>query len=198
MRSILLALAAGLLLGACGWHTGLGVPAGARTVSIEFAANETRLPDLEVDLTDALYRALLDRLDLAVVSYDEADLVLDARLVDLRRRGGVRDEDARLLEGGVILGVEVDLRDRRSGEVLETSRRRLSSGYVVGPGLSPATAPGEPLARTRVLHNLADGVVLDLFAPTNGNGAVPTGDGRPGATGYEREIDPLPPTNQGG
>jgi hypothetical protein len=197
MRSALLALTAGLLLGACGWHTGLSAPAGARTVSIEFAANETRLPDLEVDLTDALYRAVLDRLDLAVVAYGEADLVLDARLVDLRRRGGVRDEDARLLEGGVILGVEVDLRDRRSGAVLQTSRRRLSSGYVVGPGLSPATAPGEPLARTRVLHNLADGVILDLFAPSSESGKTPEAAVRPGATGFERESVPLPPTNQG-
>lgn len=197
MRSIWLALAVGPLLGACGWHAGLGVPEGARTIAIDFAANETRLPDLEIDLTDALYRAVLDRLDLAVATNGEADLVLEARLVDLRRRGGVRDEEARLLEGGVILGVEVHLRDRRSGEVLETSRRRLSSGYVVGVGLSPATAPGEPLSRSRVLHNLADGVILDLFTPMDGSKTVPEGAERPGATGFERENDPLAPTIPG-
>ncbi|MEZ5980040.1 MAG: LPS assembly lipoprotein LptE [Planctomycetota bacterium] len=158
-----------LLTSGCAWHAGLAVPEGARTICIEFAENETRLPDFEIDFTNALHRATLDRVDLDVVGRASADLVMEARLVDLRRRGGIRSAEAELLEGGVTVAVAVDLVDGRTGEVVAHSERGLAAGFVVGPGRSPATAVDEPEARTRVLHNLADGVVLDLFAPLSYN-----------------------------
>lgn len=164
-----LALLAPLALAACSWHVGLSAPPGARSICIEFAGNETRLPEYEIDLTAALHRATLDRLDLHIVPRERADLVMEARLVDLRRRGGVRSPDAELLEAGVTLAVSVALVDGRTGAVLASTERGLASGYVVGPGRSPATAIDEPEARARVLHNLADGVVLDLFAPLSYN-----------------------------
>jgi hypothetical protein len=158
----------------CGWRAGMPLPNGARTLAIGFAQNDARLPALEVDLTDALHRAALDRLDLAIAT-GAADLRLSARIVDLRRRGGVRSEEARLLEAGVTFVIEVDLVDGASGAVLRSTRRRLTAGYVVGTAESPATAPEEPLARERLLDNLADGVVLDLFAPLSYNRSAEEG-----------------------
>jgi|GEM_PF-4666571 len=189
VRSRVALLALSLALGplaACGWHAGLAAPPGARTVAVTFADNDTRVPELEVEFTDALNRALLDRLDLDLVAGGAADLVIDSRLVDLRRRGGVRDDEARLLESGVTIVVEARLVDGATGAVLSTTRRSVASGFVVGPGLSPATAPGEPLAQDRVLHNLADGVVLDLFAPLaygDGSGASAAQGTEPGGDG---------------
>lgn len=162
--TVLAGLAATALTG-CGWHVGLAAPAGARTVAVQYADNDTRVPELEVEFTDALHRSMLDRLDLDLVEGGAADLVIESRLVDLRRRGGIRDDEARLLESGVTIVVEARLLEGSTGAVLATSRRSIGSGFVVGPGASPATAAGEPLAQDRVLHNLADGVVLDLFTP---------------------------------
>ena len=171
MRFARCALAAIAAFGAsCGWHAGMPVPDGARTIAIGFAQNDTRLPEVEVDLTNALHRAALDRLDLAI-SDGPADLLLEARVVDLRRRGGVRSEDAQLLEAGATFVIEANLVDGRSGAVLRTTTRRLTSGYVVGTAESPATSPDEPGARARLLDNLADGVLLDLFAPLSYNRA---------------------------
>ncbi len=167
-------LASAALAAGCGWRAGMPVPTGARTIAIGFAQNDTRLPEVEVDLTNALHRAALDRLDLAI-SDGSADLLLEARIVDLRRRGGVRSEDARLLEAGATFVIEADLVDGSSGAVLGTTTRRLTSGYVVGTAESPATSPDEPAARARLLDNLADGVVLDLFAPLSYNRAADPG-----------------------
>lgn len=177
----LLALGSALLAG-CGWHAGLAAPAGARTIAVTFADNDTNVPGLEVAFTDALHRALLDRVDLDLTQGASADLRLESQLVDLRRRGGVRDDEARLLESGVTLVVESRLVDQRTGTALASSTRAISSGFVVGPGASPATAVGESAARERVIDNLADGVVLDLFAPLSYESAPATRSLPPGST----------------
>jgi hypothetical protein len=50
------------LASACGWHAGLGVPEGARSVAVEAARREGRVLErgLEPELTDALSTAVVD------------------------------------------------------------------------------------------------------------------------------------------
>jgi len=77
MRSLPLVLAA-LVLG-CGYHfagTGAGVPAGARTVSIDLFGNHTREHGLEVSLWRAIEEEFRRRGPLDVVPSGQGDLVL--------------------------------------------------------------------------------------------------------------------------
>jgi Lipopolysaccharide-assembly len=154
------------LLAACGWHTGLVVPAGAERVRIEFFENRSLLPNLEQPLEVALTSAVLERVPIASAGAGPADLILSGRILDFRRHAGVRSQENVQLESGDELTVEAELVEVASGRILRTSRRSLAAGFAIDPLRSAATTADEPLARERLLRNLADGLVLDLFGPT--------------------------------
>ena len=150
-------------LAGCGWRAGLEQPAGAETLAIEFLANETKLPDLEIELSRALSRAAVDRLSLVPARPSEADLVVRGRILDLSRRGGIRSPDNVLLESGDRILIETELVRASDGGVLGRSSRWLEAGFVVETGFSAASTPSEAVARRRVVENLAVGALLDLF-----------------------------------
>ena len=158
-----IALVVGLV--GCGWHAGLLVPPNAETLGLRFLGNETRLPGLEVDVTQAIGRAVRDRVSLRTAEPERADLVLEGEVFELRRWAGVRSPENVQLEASVQLGVELRLVDRKSGDVLNTSSRDLRAGYVVDPGFGVANSPGQLVAQSRAISNLAEGLVLDLFRP---------------------------------
>jgi hypothetical protein len=154
-----------LLLAACGWRAGLPVPADARTLAVTFPANDSPLRDLELDFGVALAEAALDRLDLQPEAPEAADLVVRGRVIDFQRRSGIRTPRNRLLETGDEIELELWLVDGRSGATLRTVRRQLESGFAVELLVSPARTPEEALARRRVVRNLAEGLLLELFDP---------------------------------
>ena len=102
---------------ACGWHAGVGVPEGARSVGVEAAKREGSVLErgLEPLLTDALSEAVEDWVDLPLVAPDQADLVVRAEVLEYRRRGGVRATGNRLLESAVFVRARAELFDRRRG-----------------------------------------------------------------------------------
>jgi hypothetical protein len=77
----------------------------------------------------------------------------------------VRSQQNVQLESGAQLTIEAELVDADTGRVLRTSRRSLAAGFAIDPLRSAATTSAEPGTRERLLRNLADGVVLDLFGP---------------------------------
>ncbi len=155
----------GLLVG-CGWRAGLApdLPRDA-TLGVHWLGNDSRVRDLELDLTRALVDAALDRVPLRPEHPARADYVLRGTLLDYRRRSGIRSPQNVLEETGVELLLEVELVRGSSGRVVARSERRLSAGFALDErGLSIAS-PTERAQRDRVIRNLAEGVVLDLFGP---------------------------------
>jgi len=186
-----LALPCGLALmgGGCGYSTGLSVPPGIHTVGVEIFGNDSRLRDVELEMHQQLSDSVDRLVHARLVDPDEADLVLRGRIVEYRKRGGIRSTDNELLEDGVRISVEVQLVRRFPQSVVapgpEPDRTALEPSSRDDRNTLPTTAPnervlrpmratqefgfrlaesnGEALARERTLNNLADRIVLDLF-----------------------------------
>ncbi|MEO0652022.1 MAG: hypothetical protein AAFZ65_15220 [Planctomycetota bacterium] len=164
MTRTLVLLAVGLLA-ACGWRAGLPRPVGAQTLAVAFPGNDSRLRDLEVDLGQALAEAALDRLSLRLVAPAEADLVIQGRIYDFRRLGGIRAPDNELVEAQDLIGVELALVETATGNELGTVSRRLWAGFAVDIDEAATNAADERETQLRVARNLAEGLILELFDP---------------------------------
>jgi hypothetical protein len=182
-------VALGALAGSCGYSTGLTVPPGIHSVGVEIFGNDGRLRDMELDMHYALSDSVRRLVDAPLVDPAQADLVLRGRIVEYRKRGGIRSTDNELLEDGVRISVEVQLVRRFAESVVapgpEPDRTGAEPSSRDDRSTLPATAPnervlrpmratqefgfriaepnGEALARERTLLNLADRIVLDLF-----------------------------------
>lgn len=160
----LAALAAAVLAGGCGYRTGLVPPELGQTVAVEFFGNDSKVRDLEVELQAALTDALNRMVDAALVPPETADFVIRGNIEDYSRRRGIRSPDNVVLETGVEIRVQARLIRRRflaegelAEELVDESRYVNSSGYRLEEPL------GEDEARERVLRNIADRIVMDLF-----------------------------------
>jgi hypothetical protein len=156
-----------LLATSCGWHAGLLAPPGApadATIGVEIFGNTSPEPGLEADFASHLSGALVDFVAMKYDSPERADLVIRGELTSYRRRNGIRSQDNKLLEGSVRIEATAELILRITGEVLASANQGLWADWATGtPGLG-APDQGEFHARERVLQNLADRLVLDLFA----------------------------------
>ena len=174
-----LALGAALLLAGtvpgCGWHAGLLVPEGARSVGVEFFDNTTPERDLEVELAAEMGRALVNLVDLPLVSAERADVVIRGQIDQFGRRSGIRSEENVLLETGVRISARAELVRRTSGERLAEASSAIWSDFAVRRSSSvdpEASQSGEGRineleARGRALRYVADELVLDLFSPSS-------------------------------
>jgi len=166
MRAVRAALAALVGLAACGYHSGLEPPGGFETVGLEVFANDSRtdlVPDIERDLQDALGRAVERMLDATLVPPDRAELVVSGRILSYRRRRGIQSPDNELLETGVRIAVTAELRERGEGGEPGPLVRRTNYSNTRGFVLEDFGA--EEVTRTWILENIAERLVLDLFAP---------------------------------
>jgi hypothetical protein len=147
---------------ACGWHAGIGSPAGARSVGVEAAQREGKVLErgLEPELTDALSQAVVDWVDLPLVRPAEADLVVRGTILEYRRRGGVRNRENELVETAVFVRASAELFDRRQGRTLGTSVQAQEwSGFALDDPTN------EDAARARALRHVAVTLILELFEP---------------------------------
>jgi hypothetical protein len=160
------ALALALALG-CGYATGRIVPAKAQSVGVEVFENDSPLRDLEVRLHDEITRSVRDLVEVPIVDPGSADLIVRGRIVDYRRRDGVRNGENQLLETSVMILANAELVDRHTGATLARSAPPyVDIGFVLN---SPdiGNSPNEAPARERAITNLAEQMVLDLFAPAD-------------------------------
>ena len=162
MKAGRLVLGLALACSSCGWHAGLGAPAGARSVGVEAATRDGHVLErgLEPLLTDALSHAVVDWVDLPLVSPEKADLVVRSKVLEYRRRGGVRNRDNELLETAVFIRASAELYDRGLGRPVGTAEQAQEwSGFALD---DPSN---EDAARVRALRQVADALVLELFEP---------------------------------
>ncbi|MCY3002186.1 MAG: LPS assembly lipoprotein LptE [Planctomycetota bacterium] len=158
-----LALVLAGLLGACGYSTGFRPPEG-RTVGVAFFENVSKLRDLDRDLQGPLSEAVQRIVHAPLVSPELADYRIEGKILEFRRRNGIRDGQNRLLETGVQVVVEARLvRGGSVGpdglpEVLRRVRVGDERGYLKSDPL------GEAGALERVLRNVSDRIVIELFA----------------------------------
>lgn len=151
-----LGLAACLLAG-CGYRTGIAL-AERRSLGVEIFDNTSRVelaPGIERDLHRQISDVLIRLADAELVDPDDADRRITGRILRYHHRPGVRDVDNRLLETGLRIAVEAEIRDR-SGDVLRSTRVSSQSGYVLD------RYEAEREASERVLGNIAERLVLDL------------------------------------
>jgi len=173
LRRALPVLLAALGSGSCGWHAGLGAPAGASTVGIDvFTADRNILErDLEPRLNANMTRAFVDLLDVPLENPRRADLVIRGEILEYRRRAGTRNKDNDLLETGVLIVAAARLVDRRTGAIVVTTKQaRIWSGYALDGETAVQQEDG---ARERALQYIAQTLILDLFRPVEENAAPP-------------------------
>lgn len=152
------------LLTGCGYRTGVEPPPGYHTVGVEVFANDSEtelVPDLERDLSEELGRAVERLVQAPLVPPERADVVVTGRIRSFQRRRGIRDENNQLQETGVRISVEAQLvrGPRQDREVIRQTTFATRSGFVT------RELGAEEEARRRVLANIADRLVLDLFSP---------------------------------
>ncbi len=190
-------LAAGASLGltallsapiSCGYSTGIRLPPELETVGVEIFGNDSKVPNLEIELQLALTDSVERLVHAQLVDPRRADLFLRGRIVDYSRRGGIRSPDNKLLESGVGISVEALLvrrvatpaqepaavpaarpppaarDDRNSLPPLQQDERVVRSMRAYQDfGYLVDQTSGEFAARSLTLENLADRIVLELF-----------------------------------
>lgn len=145
-----------LLLASCGYSTHLTPPDGYRSLGVEIFSNDSLEPDLERGLHAAMTRTLAGRVDADLVRPSDASAVIRGRLLEYRRRGGIRNSNNQWLESAVTLRAEAELVDER-GEPLSRVAVRTEVGFTFG------VEGGEAGATARAIDNLAERIVLDLL-----------------------------------
>ena len=179
--SIRLGLFLFVCLSACGYSVALRLPEGQEDIGVEIFVNDSDLRDLERDLYDEMSSSVLNLVRAPLVSPGRADVVVRGRILEYRRRSGVRNPRNRLLETGVLITVEAELWDKRNSVTLgRPITSKVEIGYVVGEPIDPLTSidsrttrnrelelTNEREARARALRILSEQVVLDLFTTIN-------------------------------
>jgi hypothetical protein len=145
----------------CGYRTGYTPPVGA-TVGVAFFENVSKERDLDRDFHVPLSESAQRIVRAPLVQPDRAEYLITGRILEFRRRNGIRDTDNRLLETGVRITVEARLERLAPGGTEREVLRRIEVQDERGYALS--VSGGETEARARALRYIADRVVIDLFA----------------------------------
>lgn len=151
-----IALLAALAAGGCGYSTGSMLPAGARSIAVSVAENDTFYRQDELAYTRHLTRELVRRAHVRVRDARDADALLETRIERLSRLPLVEGERDATLEEGLIGRVEVTLRDKATGTVLDRFevRRRSESIFPRGEDLD--------FSRAELARELAEDTVVAL------------------------------------
>ena len=163
--------------GACGYRAGFELGAGQQ-IGVAIFDNQSLERDIErelhAQLTDAVQRMVASPL----VSPGRADYRIEGRVVEYRRRTGIRDIDNRRLESGVQIIVSARLvRAVAPGGRADDDSSRIVREITVSDerGFLFADPLGEASARDEVLRNVADRIVIDLMADSAWNDSRPIG-----------------------
>ena len=148
----------------CAYRAGLRLPEHYQTWGVEIFANSSREPDLERSLHTSLTRTLAAHGSDRLVRPSIADAVVRGRILESRRRQGIRNRDNRWLESGSQLSVEAELLDRASGEVVARSQVFLEVGFIFG------VQGGEAGARDYALENAAQRLIIELLQKVDAEG----------------------------
>jgi len=147
-----------LAAAACGYSSGTGLgDQGIRRVHVTAVANETYRQRLEVELSAAVSRELAVSSDLWPSPRDQADAILEIRIVEEHERTLVSgDRTSPVVEGAQAVNLQVRLVDCRTGRAVIDRR--------IADRAEFRTPIGEDLtsARQELVEDLARKIVLAL------------------------------------
>lgn len=142
-------LAAGLLVaGGCGIYstTSGRLDPTLRRVAVPFLENQSTEPNIEIELTDAIVRALQDDNTLKVTDEPHADTVLSGKVVRYKLKEAFARADLQVNEYQVQIMVELSLVRRLTNEPLFARRRLTGTGNFI---LNDPNGSTERTARTQ-------------------------------------------------
>jgi Lipopolysaccharide-assembly len=156
--ALVLALATSLLAGlaACGYHAGLILPEGVRTVAVPVFDNDTFRREIEVELTQAVAGELSGRTPLRIVAdAADADLVVRGRIQSFEQRVLADRGRNTITESSVVVGVKVVLENRLAGtrKTLALTTREPFSTFK-GQSLASARAEAFENLAEQIAHAL--------------------------------------------
>jgi hypothetical protein len=158
---ILLASWAATLGGCRGYRLGSTLPPGVRTVHVPTFVNRTREPLLEAEATQAAIREFQRDGTLRVTGAREADLVLEAALVDYRLEPLRFQPDRARTTREYRLRLFADVTVRRAGVEAPLLTRRVQGESTFEPAgdLSSAKRGALPQAARDLAHDIVESVV---------------------------------------
>jgi len=126
---------AALVLSGCGYYSTTSRTAkDIKSVYVPFFSNETTQPDLDIQVTEAVVDDLVDDNTLKVVSEDQADAILQGRIVAFENRPFSFNVELDAQEYVVRIRVVASLYKRRTNEPLwENLTIEGTSTYFVEP-----------------------------------------------------------------
>jgi len=192
---LIAALFAALNSASCGYTTGFTLP-DSQTVGVAIFDNDSKQRDIEIEVHTAVTDSLDRMVGATVVDPRNADLVITGTVVSYTHRSGIRDKDNVRLENGVRITLKAQLVRRGSGppsaEPVTAKRKEKKLGKEPSEngdqvlrqitvnedrGFLIQDQFGESKARSEALRNLADRLVLDLFADLAYEAHPPAGPG---------------------
>ena len=169
-----------LALTACGYQTGTLMPEGVKSIAVLMTENDTFYRQDEFVYTRRLTQELIRKARVVVRDARDADALLESRILQLGRRPLVEGDDKLLLEEGLVGVVQVTLREKATGRVIDT--------FEVHRRAEGVRARGESLdfERAKLAAELAEDTVVQLerrsfliergLVATESRRATPTGD----------------------
>ncbi|HYC76293.1 MAG TPA: LPS assembly lipoprotein LptE [Planctomycetota bacterium] len=145
-----------LVAAGCGYQTGSLLPGGATRVAVSMAGNDTFYRQDEFVYTRRLTVELIRRVGVEIREPRDADLILEARITDLRRTPLVEGRRDEVLEEGLVGRVEIVLRDAKTGAILDRFDVRRRSEAIFGRGENLGSA------RAELAAELAEDTVVAL------------------------------------
>lgn len=178
-----LALSALAVLGGCGYSTGSSLDPKYRTIHVSAFYDDTRHYDLQAPLTNAVIRKFIVDNRLEVVRAENADLVVEGKILDYRLRGLTYDQNDEVTQFLVVVTAAVRVTDTETGGVLwqeplmagETSYYTRASGQssdrlrgnaeVFLPTVRSFASEEENRAASEALEQLASDIFYRTIEP---------------------------------
>lgn len=130
-----------------------------RRIAVPYLQNQSAEPNLEVQLTEAIVRALQDDNTLKVVPESDADTVLSGRIISYRVREAFTTQDLQVDQYQVQILVELTLVRKATGEKLIDKRRLTGTGNYVLNQSTEVEARG--LAAAQIVREVVALIVED-------------------------------------
>ena len=141
----------------CGYGTTSRTAKDIKSIYVPFFSNETTEPGLDITVTEQIINDLIDDNTLKVVDEDDADAVLEGRVIRFINKPFSFDNDLNAQEYRVIIHVRVSLLSRSGRDAIWENRTILGeSSYFVEP------IPGENTfedARSQAVHIITERIL---------------------------------------
>jgi len=132
--AIFIAVAALVLIGGCGYSTTSRTAKGIKSIHVPFFENATAEPNLEITVTESIIQNIIDDNTLKVTDENDADAILEGRIVSFENRPFSFNLQLNAEEYHVAVNVVVSLFNRRTNTAIWKDRALSGDGnYFVDP-----------------------------------------------------------------